>query len=142
MSASSIRDHEQCQALGMHRLCVTPPKTILGPGNLCPQLPSHSAPFHPFFKVSPDASKSDLAPTPSQSNLLSSIPHSHRFSPLLLKTDQLLCRIPRPAGTTAKSAAIRNTSFLCTLCTSKGSLEDGATAELILPANSLLCTEC
>lgn len=126
----------------MHRLCVTPPKTILGLGNLCPQLPSHSAPFHPFFKVSPDAAKSDLVPTLSQSNLLSSILHSHRFSPLLLKTDQLLCRIPRPAGTTAKSAATKRTSFLCTLCTSKGSWEDGATAKFIPPANSCLCTEC
>lgn len=141
MSASSIRDHDWCQALGMHRLCVTPPKTILGPGNLCPQLPSHSAPFHPFFKVSPDASKSDLVPTPSQSILLSSVLHSHRFSPLLLKTDQLLCRIPGPAGTTAKSAETERTSSLCTLCTSKGSLEDGATAKLIPPANSLLCSE-
>lgn len=91
----------------MHRLCVTPPKTTLGPGNLCPQLPAHSAPFHPFFKVSPDASKSDLVPTPSHSNLLSSILPSHRFSPLLLKTEQLLCRIPRPAGTTAKPAATK-----------------------------------
>lgn len=103
----------------MHRLCVTPPKTILGPGNLCPQLPSHSAPFHPFFKVSPDACKSDLVPTPSQSNMLSSILRSPRFSPLLLKTEQLLCRIPRPAGTTAKPAATKRISFLCTLCTTR-----------------------
>lgn len=112
MSASSIRDHGLCQALGRYRLCVTPPKSILGPGNLCPQLPSHSAPFYPFFKVSPDASESDLFPTLSLSNLLPSILLSHRFSPLLLKTDQLLCRILRPAGTTAKSAATNHKGLL------------------------------
>lgn len=120
----------------MHRLRVTPPKTTLGAGNLCPQLPAHSAPFYPFFKVSPDASKSDLVPTLSHSNLLSSILHSHRFSHLLLKTDQLLCRIPKPCRDHSQTCSYQRTSFLCSLCTSKGSLGAGATAQLIPPANT------
>lgn len=55
-----------------------------------------------------------LVPTPSQSkyNLLASILHSSRPSPLLLKTDQHLCRISSPAGTAAKPAATERASFL------------------------------
>lgn len=133
MFASAVRDRSQCQALRMHRLCVTPPETSLGPGNLCPQLPSPSAPFYQFLKASAESVKCDLVPAPSQSkyNLLASVLHSSGLSPPLLKTDQHLCRISSPAGTTAKSAATERTSFLCTTCTSKGSLEDGAPGKLI-----------
>lgn len=55
-----------------------------------------------------------LVPTPSQSkyNLLASILHSSRPSPLLLKADQHLCRISSPAGTAAKPAATERASFL------------------------------
>lgn len=133
MLASSIRDHSWCQALQMHRLCVTPPETILGPGNWFPQLPSHSAPFYQFFKVPPDSVQSDPASVPSQAkcNLLVPILHSSRLSPLLLKTEQHVCRTSSPAGTTAKSAANEGASFHCTVCTSKGCLEDGVTGKLI-----------